>query len=165
VSLLDLIVLLIVGASVVGGFIAGFARSGIGFIATIFGVLCGFWFYGIPAAAVHKYVHSWTASNLIGFVVVAIGISYGANSGYAINPARDLGPRLLAWTQGYGKIAMPGDYGNVSNYFWIPIVGPLLGAGIGAFLYDGLIRDVLLARGEKADAAVEEHGRTVEDKV
>jgi len=76
VSLLDLIVLLIVGASVVGGFIAGFARSGIGFIATIFGVLCGFWFYGIPAAAVHKYVHSWTASNLIGFVVVFFGLIF-----------------------------------------------------------------------------------------
>lgn len=75
-SLLDLIVLLIVGASVVGGFIAGFARSGIGFIATIFGVLCGFWFYGIPAAAVHKYVHSWTASNLIGFVVVFFGLIF-----------------------------------------------------------------------------------------
>ena len=58
---------------------------------------------------------------------------------------------------------MPGDYGNVSTYFWIPIIGPLLGAGIGAFLYDGLIRDVLLARGEKPDPTVEEHGRTVED--
>jgi membrane protein required for colicin V production len=76
VSLLDLIVLLIVGASVVGGFIAGFARSGIGFIATIFGVLCGFWFYGIPAAAVHRYIHSWTASNLIGFVVVFFGLIF-----------------------------------------------------------------------------------------
>jgi membrane protein required for colicin V production len=76
VSLLDLIVLLIVGGSVVGGFIAGFARSGIGFIATIFGVLCGFWFYGIPAAAVHRYIHSWTASNLIGFVVVFFGLIF-----------------------------------------------------------------------------------------
>ena len=101
---------------------------------------------------------------LIGFVVVAIGISYGANSGYAINPARDFGPRIFAWIAGYGKIAMPGDYGNVSTYFWIPIIGPLIGAGVGAYLYDALIRDVLIARGEKRDPSVVEHGRTVEDK-
>jgi glycerol uptake facilitator protein len=101
---------------------------------------------------------------LIGFIVVAIGISYGANSGYAINPARDFGPRIFAWFEGYGKIAMPGDYGNVATYFWIPIIGPLIGAGIGAFLYDGLIRDVLIARGEKRDPSVAEHGRTVEDE-
>jgi len=70
VSLLDLIVLVFVAASVVGGFVAGFARSGIGFLAAIFGVLCGFWFYGVPAAAIRKYIHSATASNLIGFFVV-----------------------------------------------------------------------------------------------
>jgi glycerol uptake facilitator protein len=99
---------------------------------------------------------------LIGFIVVAIGISFGANSGYAINPARDFGPRMFAWFAGYGKIAMPGDYGNVSTYFWIPIIGPLLGAGVGAYLYDAVIRDVLIARG-KDDPTVTEHGRTVED--
>jgi len=101
---------------------------------------------------------------VIGFVVVAIGISFGANSGYAINPARDFGPRLLAWAEGWGKIAMPGDYGNVDTYFWIPIVAPFVGGAIGAFLYDALIRDVLLSRGEKADQTVEERGRTVQDK-
>ena len=73
-SLLDLIVVVLVAASVVGGFVAGFARGGIGFLAAIFGVLCGFWFYGIPAAAVRKYIHSLTASNLIGFFVVYLGV-------------------------------------------------------------------------------------------
>jgi membrane protein required for colicin V production len=92
VSLLDLIVLVFIAASVVGGFVAGFARSGIGFIATVFGVLCGFWFYGIPAAAVHKYVHSVTASNLIGFFVVFFGLIFvGALIGKLLS-------KLFKWT-------------------------------------------------------------------
>jgi glycerol uptake facilitator protein len=101
---------------------------------------------------------------IIGFIVVAIGISYGANAGYAINPARDFGPRVFAWIAGWGKIAMPGDYGNINTYFWIPIVGPFLGGAIGAFVYDLGIRDVLRARGETPAVDVEEHGRTVEDQ-
>jgi glycerol uptake facilitator len=97
---------------------------------------------------------------IIGLIVVAIGISFGVNAGYAINPARDFGPRLFAWTQGWGEIAMPGNYGNVNFYFWIPIVGPLLGGAIGAFLYDGLIRNVLLARGAKPDPEMSEEAQT-----
>ena len=91
-SLLDLIVLLFIAASVVGGFVAGFARSGIGFLAAVFGVLCGFWFYGIPAATVHKYVHSVTASNLIGFFVVFFGLIFvGALIGKLLS-------KLFKWT-------------------------------------------------------------------
>jgi glycerol uptake facilitator protein len=100
---------------------------------------------------------------LVGFVVVAIGISYGANAGYAINPARDFGPRLFAGIANWGKVAMPGDYGNVNTYFWIPIVGPLLGAAVAGFIYDFGIRDILKARGEVPEPAVEPRGRTVED--
>jgi glycerol uptake facilitator protein len=99
----------------------------------------------------------------IGAVVVAVGLSFGANAGYAINPARDFGPRLLAWIAGWGKVAMPGDYGNISGYFWIPIIGPFLGGLIGAYAYDFAIRDVLIARGEPP-APVEERGRTVQEE-
>jgi glycerol uptake facilitator protein len=98
---------------------------------------------------------------IVGFVVVAIGISFGANAGYAINPARDFGPRLFAWIAGWGKIAMPGDYGNVNTYFWIPIVGPFVGGVLGAFIYDFTIRDVLIARGATPSVEAEERGRTV----
>lgn len=69
-SLLDLLLVLIVGASVVSGFAAGFARAGLGFIASLAGVLFGFWFYGVPAAKIHEYVKSATLSNLLGFLVV-----------------------------------------------------------------------------------------------
>jgi glycerol uptake facilitator protein len=113
--------------------------------------------------AVNQPVQANLAPLVVGFIVVAIGLSFGANAGYAINPARDFGPRVLAWLAGWGKIAMPGDYGNISAYFWVPIVGPLVGAIIGAYGYDLGIRDVLLARGEVPPAGVEERGRTVED--
>jgi glycerol uptake facilitator protein len=100
---------------------------------------------------------------VVGLVIVAIGISFGANSGYAINPARDLGPRLLAGVAGWGSNALPGDYENISFYMWIPIVGPLLGAAIGALIYDFFIRDVLAARGEEPDPSVDAGAETVED--
>jgi len=70
VSLLDLLVAIVVGLSVAAGFVAGFARVGIGFLAAILGVVFGFWFYGTPAALVHRYLHSVAASNLIGFLLV-----------------------------------------------------------------------------------------------
>jgi glycerol uptake facilitator protein len=113
---------------------------------------------------INQPVRANLAPLLIGFVVVAIGLSFGANAGYAINPARDFGPRLFAWIAGWGKVAMPGNYGNISTYFWIPIVGPMVGGVIGAYVYDVAIHDVLVARGETAPPDVEQRGRTVEDE-
>ena len=86
----------------------------------------------------------------IGFAVAAIGMSYGANAGYAINPARDFGPRLFSYFAGWGKVALPGSYSSpgfsFSVYFWIPIVGPLIGGVLGVLIYDLFIGDVLHAR-------------------
>jgi membrane protein required for colicin V production len=70
VSLLDLLLVVILGASVVAGFAAGFARASLGFIAAIAGVLFGFWFYSVPGARIHQYVGSIALSNLLGFLVV-----------------------------------------------------------------------------------------------
>jgi glycerol uptake facilitator protein len=101
-------------------------------------------------------VGSNLAPLIIGFAVAAIGMSYGANAGYAINPARDFGPRLFAYFAGWGKVALPGTYHsaglNFSGYFWIPIVGPLIGGVIGVVLYDLFIGDVLHARLKKTEA-------------
>src|SRR5262245_56526525 len=61
---------MVIAASVIAGFRAGFARMGIGFAAAALGILFGFWFYGTPAAWVHKYIHSTTISNIVGFILV-----------------------------------------------------------------------------------------------
>lgn len=67
---------------------------------------------------------------LIGLFVVMIGLSFGVNAGYAINPARDFGPRLFSAII-YGK-----DVFTVGNYYWwIPIVAPTCGAIIGGYTY------------------------------
>jgi len=84
---------------------------------------------------------------LVGLAVAAIGMSYGANAGYAINPARDFGPRLFAAIAGWGNVALPGDGAGFSWYFWIPIVGPLIGGVLGILIYDFFIKNVLVARG------------------
>lgn len=102
---------------------------------------------------------------LVGLVVAAIGMSFGANSGYAINPARDFGPRVLAWLAGWGDVALPGTVkGAFSIYFWVPIVGPLVGGVLGALIYDFFIGNVLKARGEQPEEDLEPRGRTDIDK-
>ncbi|TDD88692.1 aquaporin family protein [Actinomadura darangshiensis] len=73
---------------------------------------------------------------IIGLVVVAIGMAFGSAAGYAINPARDLGPRLAQYLTGYGS-AWRDQYGDF--YFWVPIVAPLIGGVLGAGLYILLI--------------------------
>ncbi|MER5357611.1 MIP/aquaporin family protein [Streptomyces sp. NPDC002785] len=73
---------------------------------------------------------------IVGLIVVAIGMAFGTNAGYAINPARDFGPRLASFLTGYGG-AWRDQYGNF--YYWVPIVGPLVGGLAGAFLYKTLV--------------------------
>jgi glycerol uptake facilitator protein len=73
---------------------------------------------------------------VIGLLVVGIGMAWGTNAGYAINPARDFGPRLASFITGYGTAFR--DQNN-DFYFWVPIVGPLLGGLGGAGLYQLLI--------------------------
>ncbi len=71
----------------------------------------------------------------IGLLVFAIGAAFGFNAGYAINPARDLGPRLFTAIAGWGfEVFRAGN-----NWFWVPIVGPLIGGALGATVYDLLI--------------------------
>jgi glycerol uptake facilitator protein len=97
---------------------------------------------------------------VVGFIVLAVGISFGANAGYAINPARDFGPRMFALIAGWGKVAFPGNYGSITDYFWVPIVGPLIGGAMASVMYDRGIQDILKARFEPKPG-VEPEGQTV----
>lgn len=92
---------------------------------------------------------------LIGLVVVAIGLTFGTNAGYAINPARDFGPRLFTYFEGWGSIALPGKFTWFNHYWWIPIVGPLVGGVIGVLVYDTLISPIIRARAVAAEAREE----------
>jgi glycerol uptake facilitator protein len=79
---------------------------------------------------------AWVAPVVVGLLVVAIGMAWGTNAGYAINPARDFGPRLASFLTGYGT-AFSDQRGDL--YFWVPIVGPLLGGLLGAGGYRALV--------------------------
>jgi glycerol uptake facilitator protein len=69
---------------------------------------------------------------VIGLLVVGIGMAWGANAGYAINPARDFGPRLASFITGYST-AWTDQNGDL--YFWLPIVAPIIGGLIGGALF------------------------------
>lgn len=76
---------------------------------------------------------SGLAPLLIGLLVWSIGLSLGAPTGYAINPARDLGPRLA-----HALLPIPQKRDSDWGYAWVPIVGPIVGGMIGAVAYVGL---------------------------
>jgi MIP family channel proteins len=77
--------------------------------------------YLVPAAA--------------GLLVLVIGATFGMNAGYAINPARDLGPRLFTAIAGWGGEVFRAGHG----WWWVPLVAPPIGALLGAFVYDAAI--------------------------
>ena len=76
---------------------------------------------------------------LVGLIVVVIGMAFGGIHGYAINPARDFGPRLFTVLAGFKNNGLT----DGTLVFWVPIVGPILGGLLGGFVYDSLIRKYL----------------------
>src|SRR5437868_6554239 len=79
------------------------------------------------------------AALMVGLVVVAIGMSFGGLHGYAINPARDFGPRLFTAVAGFRNNGLA----DGTRVWWIPVVAPLLGGLVGAAIYDFGIRRFL----------------------
>lgn len=70
---------------------------------------------------------------LVGLLVVGIGLTLGGTTGYAINPARDLGPRIAHFL-----LPVPGKGSSDWNYSWIPVVGPIIGGTLGLLSYQVL---------------------------
>ena len=95
---------------------------------------------------------------IIGLLIVAIGASFGLNTGYAINPARDFGPRLWIAIVSGGASFTADNY-----YFWIPIVAPLLGGVVGAFVFDYTIGKVLGAKNLGQSGTTETVGEAVRE--
>jgi glycerol uptake facilitator protein len=81
--------------------------------------------HGVSATGPAAGVGPW----LVGCLVWGIGLSLGGTTGYAINPARDLGPRLIHWL-----LPIPGKGGSNWGYAYIPILGPLLGGALAGVL-------------------------------
>jgi MIP family channel proteins len=75
---------------------------------------------------------SWMGPVLVGLLVVGIGVAFGFNAGYAINPARDFGPRLFTAVAGWGG----GVFAASGGWWWVPIAGPIIGAVVGGAIYD-----------------------------
>ena len=69
---------------------------------------------------------------IVGLLVVGIGTAFGVNCGYAINPARDLGPRMFTALAGWGSEVFRA--GN--HWWWVPVVAPLIGGVLGGWVYD-----------------------------
>jgi glycerol uptake facilitator protein len=76
---------------------------------------------------------------LIGLVVVGIGMSYGGLHGYAINPARDFGPRVFTVLAGFRNNGLT----DGTLVFWVPIVGPLVGGVLGAAVWEKGVKPYL----------------------
>jgi glycerol uptake facilitator-like aquaporin len=101
--------LLVIGVFAIGVFAIGDARN-----------------VGVPG---------WLGPVLVGLLVVGIGVAFGFNAGYAINPARDFGPRLFTSLAGWGE----GVFTANGGWLWVPIVGPTIGAVAGGAIYDACI--------------------------
>src|SRR5476649_3098269 len=78
---------------------------------------------------------------LIGILIAVIGASMGPLTGFALNPARDFGPKVFAYLAGWGKIAFTG--GREIPYFLVPLIAPVVGACLGAYIYRALISPYL----------------------
>ena len=105
--------------------VANFITEVVGTFVLVFGVLA------ITQKA--NGLTSGLAPLLVGLLVLAIGLSLGGPTGYAINPARDLGPRIAHFL-----LPIAGKGGSDWSYAWIPVAGPVIGGVLGALFYHAM---------------------------
>jgi MIP family channel proteins len=124
------------GATATAGIFATYPQAYLsiagGFVDQVIGTML--LMAGVMAVTDQKNVAppAWLTGPLVGLLVVGIGMAFGFNAGYAINPARDFGPRLFTFVAGWG----PNVFSAGNGWWWVPIVAPIVGAVLGAFLYD-----------------------------
>nr|XP_012318622.1 aquaporin-7 isoform X1 [Aotus nancymaae] len=104
-----------------------------------------------------------TQALVIGILVVTIGMSLGMNTGYAINPSRDLPPRIFTFIAGWGKQV----FSDGENWWWVPVVAPPLGAYLGGIIYVVFIGSTIPREPPKLEDSVvyEDHRITVSSKM
>jgi glycerol uptake facilitator protein len=90
--------------------------------------------FGLSALGANRFAEGINPL-VVGALVLAIGHSLGGTTGYAINPARDLGPRIM-----HALLPIPGKGGSDWGYAWIPVLAPILGGICGAVAYRGLLQ-------------------------
>lgn len=90
--------------------------------------------FGLSALGANRFAEGVNPL-VVGALVLAIGHSLGGTTGYAINPARDLGPRIM-----HALLPIPGKGSSDWGYAWIPVVAPILGGICGAVAYRGLLQ-------------------------
>lgn len=93
---------------------------------------------GILFIGVHQYQDGWNPL-LIGLLLFTIGMTLGSTTGFSMNPARDLAPRIA-----HAVLPIPGKGGSDWGYSWIPIVGPIIGAIYGASFYEAIFNGKFL---------------------
>ncbi|MDR0484139.1 MAG: aquaporin family protein [Alphaproteobacteria bacterium] len=112
----------------VEGFLPGFIDQVVGTFLLIYLIL-----------AVGNFIKNPTENMafpfVIGAIVLIIGISFGGMNGYAINPARDLGPRIFVWLMGFQNTGFTG------TVWLVPVIGPIVGGILGAKVFDWTIKE------------------------
>lgn len=91
---------------------------------------------GILAIGANKFTDGLNPF-IVGFLIVSIGLSLGGTTGYAINPARDLGPRIAHFL-----LPIPGKGSSNWKYAWIPVIGPILGGCLGGLFYKAVFEGI-----------------------
>jgi glycerol uptake facilitator protein len=102
----------------------------IGTFVLVFGVLGIIANAGAAGGGATTIIGAGINPLLVGLIVLGIGLSLGGPTGYAINPARDLGPRIA-----HAILPIAGKGGNDWGYSWIPVVGPIIGGILGGLLF------------------------------
>ncbi|XP_046446413.1 aquaporin-10-like [Daphnia pulex] len=124
-------------ASIFANYPAPYSSASIGLVEEILSTMIFMLVICVVTDKRYSNVPNFLQPLYIGFTLLAIGVAYGSNGGYALNPARDLAPRLVTFLGGWGLgVFSFRDY----NWFWIFLVGPHVGAILGVCIFHFILK-------------------------